>query len=101
MKIKKREDRAIKWTKKAVKAYDREKLEIGDQVLIKNMSTKKYNIKGTIVDDRRAPIARDGAVPEDHGLRSRSFVVEGDKGGVYLRNAKFLKLNKVDEVADA
>ena len=54
--------------------------EVGDHVYIQNIKTKKWDIKGTVVDKR----------PASDGSSPRSFLVEGDLGGTYLRNAKFL-----------
>ena len=54
--------------------------EVGDQVYIQDIKTKKWNIKGTVIDKR----------PASDGSSPRSFLVEGDLGGTYLRNAKFL-----------
>ena len=77
-------------------------MEVGDEVLIRNMQSGKYDIRGRIVDDRKHLVTGNGGNIEAKDVRSRSFIVEGDQGGVYLRNAKFLKLNKIDgAVADA
>ena len=52
----------------------------GDQILIQDLMTKKWNIPGTI---REARISEDDSV--------RSFIVERSDGSSVLRNAKFLK----------
>merc|ERR1711873_269680 len=54
--------------------------EVGDRVYIQDIKTKQWSIKGTIIDSR----------PASDGSSPRSFLVEGDLGGTYLRNAKFL-----------
>ena len=54
--------------------------KVGDQVYIQDIRTKKWDIKGKIVDER---LASDVSSP-------RSFLVEGDLGGTYLRNARSL-----------
>lgn len=61
------------------------------------MKSGKYKILGTIVDDRKSIISKHSGEIGREDTRSRSFVVEGDEGGVYLCNTKFMKLNKVDD----
>merc|ERR1711954_57020 len=54
--------------------------KVGDQVYIQDIRTKKWDISGKIVDGR----------PASDGSSPRSFLVEGDLGGTYLRNARYL-----------
>ena len=49
------------------------------------------------MDDRKSIISKHSGEIGREDTRSRSFVVEGDEGGVYLCNTKFMKLNKVDD----
>ena len=54
--------------------------KVGDQVYIQDIRTKKWDISGKIVDER----------PASDGSSPRSFLVERDLGGTYLRNARYL-----------
>ena len=53
---------------------------IGDRVLIQSIKTKLWDMKGTVTDSRPASV----------GSSPRSFIVEGDLGGTYLQNARYL-----------
>ena len=54
--------------------------KVGDHVYIQDIRTKKWDIKGRIVEER----------PESDGSCPRSFLVETDLGGTNLRNARYL-----------
>ena len=53
---------------------------VGDRVLIQDISTKKWNIPGSVTECR---------VSEDNS--SRSFMIEKLDGSTIMRNAKFMK----------
>ena len=53
---------------------------LGDRVWIQDIRSKLRNTRGTITESR----------PASDGSSPRSFLVEGDLGGTYLRNARYL-----------
>ena len=59
--IQKREERVEKWAKKTNKKYNREELKIGDEVVLKNNVTNKWDISGVIVESRESILTRNGA----------------------------------------
>ena len=72
-----RNKRADRVTRYPAKVFDRD-----EQVWLQNRETKKWDIEGWIR----------GARP--HG---KSFIVETETGGLYLRNRKFIKTRKEKE----
>ena len=61
---------------------------VGDRVWIQDIKSKLWDTRGTITELR----------PASDGSSPRSFMVEGDLGGTYLRNAKFLcPINEASE----
>ena len=54
--------------------------KVGNRVLVQNIRSKLWDIRGKIVEPR----------PASDGSSPRSFLVEGDLGGTYLRNARYL-----------
>ena len=54
--------------------------KVGDHVYIQDIRTKNWDIKGRVVEER----------PASDGSSPRSFLVEGDLGGTYLRNTRYL-----------
>ena len=67
---------------------------VGDRVWIQDIKSKFWNIMGTIPDSR----------PASDGSSPRSFLVEGDLGGTYLWNARYLcpapEVSEENESAD-
>jgi len=59
------------------KSSDKIKMDIGDRVFIQDAHTKKWRVNGTI---------------EKRGQNEREFWVRTDKGALWRRNRKFLKL---------
>ena len=68
--------------------------KVGDQVYRQDIKTKKWDIRGKVVDKR----------PASDGSSPRSFLVEGDLGGTYLGNATYLcpapEVSEENESAD-
>ena len=60
----------------------------GDDVLCQDMSTKKWTIKGKIVEGREA---EDGSV--------RSFVIKKENGRTTIRNSRHLKFQATKELS--
>ena len=60
------------------------------------MKSGCFDIEGSIIDARRAVVSNNSTKVERDGNAPRSFTVQGDEGGVYLRNAKYLKLNNIE-----
>ena len=54
--IQMREKRVEKWAKKANNKYNREELKIGDEVVLKNNVTNKWDITGVIVESRESTL---------------------------------------------
>ena len=54
--------------------------KVRDHVYIQDICTKNWDIRGKVVE----------ASPASIGSSPRSFLVEGDLGGTYLRNARYL-----------
>ena len=89
--IRRREERVKKWAEKSGKKYNRELFNLGDKVMIKNMKSGKYDIEGTVEDSREEIVTRNGGMQPAAVGDSRSYVIHGTEGGVYLRNCKFIK----------
>ena len=53
---------------------------MGDEVVLQNMTTKRWTIKGTITEGR---VSEDGSV--------RSFIIEKENGRTTIRNARHIK----------
>ena len=73
--IRKREERAEKWATKKGKQYNANKVEVGDNVFIKNMKSGCYDIEGSIMDSRRAVISNNSTRVEREENSPRSFTV--------------------------
>ena len=89
--IQKREERVEKWAKKTNKKYNREKLKIGDEVVLKNNVTNKWDITGVIVESRESILTRNGATAPVTSADSQSCTVRSDQGGLYTRNKCLVK----------
>ena len=88
--IQMREKRVEKWAKKANNKYNREELKIGDEVVLKNNVTNKWDITGVIVESHESILTRNGATAPVSSADSRSCTVKGDQGGLYTRNKRFV-----------
>ena len=60
------------------------------------MKSGCYDIEGSIIEARNAIKSNNISKEEKEKHAPRSFTVRGKDGGVYLRNAKFIKLNNLE-----
>ena len=95
--LKKKEERVEKWASKKNKQYNRESLDIGDKVVIKDNKSGKWNVSGVIIDARHSVLTRNGnkapVTPKD----ARSVIIAADNGGQYLCNKRFVKKQTYDD----
>ena len=98
--LRRREEHVKKWSEKSGKKFNREVFAIGDKVLIKNMKNNQYDIEGVVEKSREEVVTQNGGIrrmtPAAVG-DSRSFVIHGAEGGIYLRNGKFIRKKTFDE----
>ena len=89
--IQKKEERIQKWAQKSNKKYNREELRVGDEVVVKNNATGKWDISRVIVESRESILTRNGATTPVTSADARSCTVQGDQGGLYTRNKRLVK----------
>ena len=65
----------------------KDQFEVGDDVVIQNPQTKRWNIEGVIKEER---------VAEDNN--TYSYIISLNEGGTTLRNKRFLKHAKIKHV---
>ena len=65
--------------------------------MIKNMKSGQYDIKGTVEKLREEVVTWNVGVKPASVSDSRSFIIHGTAGGIYLRNGKFIRKKTVDE----
>ena len=95
--LRRHEEHVKKWSEKTGKKFNREVFALGDKVLIKNMKNGLYDIKGTVEKSREEVVTRNGRMKPASVSDSRSFIIHGTEGGIYLRNGKFIRKKTFDE----
>ena len=86
-----------KWAEKLEKKFDREIFTLGDKLMIKNMKSGQYDIEGTVEKLREEVVTRNVGVKPASVSDSRSFIIHGTEGGIYLQNGKFIRKKTFDE----